>query len=377
IYRYDVPNLAEFDSLATVNAQVTQSDLTIRLDSRIDIYKQVGTTEAVTVVKVDSDAGRFNDAFTAFATKPGETYFIRIRSDEFRPDRANFATGTFYLVLDGVATDLPMNRITRRGETFDALTGFGDPTNPPPAPFPEVDPPTFQINAHSFQSQGNGLTIINAPGAGLDPINDPALALYRADGTRFAFNDNLIGNQPEIRVQLQGGNLYYALVDGFDRNGGTQYRLFNESNHTFDATQPNDDHVGNLGALTGEGLLRELNKATPLVWSDPFNTFDGNGNPVRDIGMRVTASGSGRIHEAGDTDIFKFTPPVNMLGTYAGDNDNAGGSLFIGGAFTRAGIGGAQPTVSRNLAVWDANDYWYTGNQQWDADFGVQYGFSD
>ena len=377
VYRYVVPDRADFNSLVTVNAQVTQQDLSIRLDSRIDIYKQSSSTGAVTRLAFDSDAGRLNDAFTTFRAEVGETYFIRIRSDEIQPLRSDFGTGTFFLVLDGVATELPMNHVTRRGNTADAFNGFGDPTNAPPAPFPEVDPPVFQVNAHVFESQGNGLTIANAQGTGLDPINDPAMALFNDAGTRLAFNDNFAGTAPQLQVQLQGGNQYFMIVDGFDIQGGTQYLLFNESNHTFDATQPNDDHINTPGAGTLENALRSFTGATPIVWSDPFHTFDGNGNLVRDIGMRVTGTGEGRIHAAGDSDIFKITIPTNQLGNATGDNDEAGGSLFVGGAFSRAGQSLVYPTVSRNLAVWDANDYWYTGNQSWDANFDAQYGFSD
>ncbi|MFZ4572771.1 MAG: hypothetical protein ACOYN0_00145 [Phycisphaerales bacterium] len=378
VYKYVVPDRKEFGSLVTVNAQVTTAaNDRPRLDSRLDIYQASGTSGAVNRLSFDSDAGRLNDAFATFRAEPNQVYYIRIRSDEVNPGREDFGTGTFFLVLDGVATDLPINRVTRRGSTADAFTGFGDPTNQPPAPFPEVDPPVFQVNAHVFESQGNGLTITNATGAGLDPVIDPAMALFDDAGTRIGFNDNFAGNAPQLEIQLQGGNSYFILVDGFDINGGTQYQLFNESNHTFDATQPNDDHI-NTPTSTGENRLRDFAKATPIVWGGPQHSFDAaNGNLIRDIGMRVSGTGEGRNQANGDTDVFKFTAPVNMLGTYGGDNDDAGSSMFVGGAFTRAGASLVYPTVSRGLAVWDANDYWYTGDQRWNDNFGVQFGFSD
>lgn len=386
IYQYTVPADAPFSSLVTVNAVVTRppnaaipSD---RLDTHLQVFRQSNASGAVTRISFDSDAGRFNDAFTTFRAKPGEVFYIRVRSDEIRPNTPSTATGTgsFFLVLDGRAEELPnrMNPITRLGsEAGGAFVGFGPPTTPPT---PAVPNPAFQTAMYRFTSQGTGLTIITAVPTGIAPVNDPALRLFDDQGNLVAFNDNAAGTSAQLEVQLIGGRQYFVVVDGFAPNNQVQFQLFIESNHTFD-TNPNninDDHINTpAGPLTRNAARRIFEEATPLTFGAPFVTLDGDSNIVRDRGVRATAVATGRLHQAGDRDLFSFVPPVNMLGSYGGNNDDAGTSLFIGGAFTRANPFAARPTVNRSLLTWDANDYWYTGRQFFDPIQNVQWGIQD
>lgn len=387
VYVYTVPAQSNFDSLVSVNAQATLytgSGLSRRLDSRIDIYRQSASTGAVTLVASDSDAGRLNDAFTTMKVTPGQTYYIRIRSDEINPGREEPGTGSFFLVLDASAEVIDMNPVTRRGGVpAGAFTGFGDPSTPPSDNAPN---PTFQTDLYRFKAQGSGLAIITGIPTGLFPVTDPALRLFDASGTLLAFNDNFAGASAQIEVQLVGGREYFIIIDGFEINSLIQYQLWIESNHTFQPTTPIDDHIstGELppaaDANDTANLLaqyRLLQKVTGLVWSDPFPTLDGDQNVVRDRGVRVQATAQGRIHAAGDTDLFQFTPPVDMLGGYGGDNDDNGTALFMGGRFDTADPGTPWPVGSRNLTLWDAADYWFTGAQFFDQNFGVTYGFND
>lgn len=384
LYTFNVPTDSNFNSLVTINAQVTQANLSIRLDSRVDVYKQSSAAGAVTLVASDSDAGRLNDAFTTLKVNPGEVYYIRVRSDEINPGREAFATGPVWLVIDASAEDIFMNPITRRGGVpGGAFDGFGDPTTPPT---PNVPDPTFQTALWRFRAQGTGLAIITGIPTGLFPVTDPALRLFDASGNLIAFNDNFAGASAQIQFQLIGGRDYYVIIDGFEINSLVQYQLWVEANHTFSTTVGIDDHL-NTSDLppmadandTANDLAQQrlLETATPLVFGPVFPTLDGDQNVVRDRGVRTEALGEGRIHQAGDTDLFQFTPPVDMLGGYAGDNDDAGTALFMGGRFDTADPNTPWPVGSRNVTIWDAADYWFTGAQFFDAANNVTYGFND
>ncbi len=166
------------------------------------------------------------------------------------------------------------------------------------------------------------------------------------------------------------------MIDGFQVDSQTQYQIFLESNHTFDVTQPIDDHLDfiNLDGLDPVIKQRFLRDATPLVFNQPFDSFDADGNLIRDFGMRAAALGEGRVWAPGDTDIFVFTAPKDMLGTHGGNNDDAGTSLFVGGNFDIADPNVVRPTTSRVVSNYDADDWWYTGRQN--VVNGVQFGFT-
>ena len=377
VYKYVAPAGTLYNSLVTVNAQSTQTaNLLRRLDTRLDVYNAQG--QAVTTAR-DSDSGRINDAFTAFKANPGDTFYIRVRSDEIANANVNLATGPFFLVFDAIATEAPLNPVTRIFSGAGAFTGFGPPTVPP---VPGVPNPVFQTDSFQFRSLGAGTTIITVQPTGLAPVSDPAVRLYDANGTLIAYNDNFVGASSQLEVQLDANKTYYIVVDGFEINSQVQYTLDIESNHTFDPTPEtvNDDHVNNPifgGGPATAAVRREFEKATMLTWNQARLTLDANQNPLRDRGYVADAFGTGRIHRSGDTDLFQFIPQVDMLNEHGGDNDNVGTGLFIGGQFTLANPNTAHPITSRNLITWDAQDYWYVGPQFEDVAAGVTYGFND
>lgn len=366
LYSYTVPADQNFDSLITINAQVTQGNQNIRLDSRLDIYR-VADAELGTVVNVasDSDSGRRNDAFTTLRVSPGETIFIRVRSDETRPNvpTTGTATGSFYLVFDGAAAEIDLNPVLRRGSDPNILfNGFLDPTTPPT---PNTPKPTFQTVLYKFTAQGTGLGIITF--SSTTPQNDPAVRLYDDQGNLIAFNNNFQGVAAQLSVQLIGGRQYFIVGDGFQLNTGRDFQLFIEANHTSDQVTGVDDHIDTPQGLAGQNpavVQLVLKDATGLRFGQPFDTFDADGNLVRDLGQKVTAVGQGRIEGAGDTDLFRFTAPVDMLSNKPGDNDDAGTSLFIGGQFDFGGPEQSRPTVSGSMVTWDANDFWAVGDQR-------------
>ncbi len=385
IYRYTVPTgVSTRDSLITISAEVTQTNLSVRLDSRIDVYKR-GANDAITLVAFDSDAGRLNDAFVTYRPAPGDELFIRVRSDEVRPTAPTAATGigSYYLVFDAIANDLPqpMNPVTRIGsDASGTMVSFGTPLTPSTPPTPS---PVFQTASYNFIAQGTGLAIITAIPRGPlpPPVTDPAVRIFDSNGVLVAYNDNFAGLAAQLKVQLIGGQRYYVVVDGFEVSSQVGYGLYIESNHTFEAVAPNtnDDHINPPGAgLDPLTRQRLLDGATAMVFGSAQATFDADANLVRDRGLRTVASARGRLEAVGDVDLFQFTAPTDMLGNYAGNNDDQGTSLFIAGAFTRGGVApGNRATVSRSLATWDASDWWATGRQNFDTNLNVQFGFAN
>lgn len=394
IYRWTVPNDTKWANLVTINAQaVASAPQNRRLDTRVEVYNSQGTQ-----VTFDAEAGRLNDAFATFIPVPGQTYFIRVRSDEVKNPNIELATGPFFLLIDGITTDLnnedevtdPIDPITNRGQDNGFLFALYD--EPAVAPSPDfnaggADAPTFHTASYRFQASGSGLAIITAipePNPFLVPkVTDPALTIYDDTGAQIAFNNNLIGLNAEVRVQLVGGRTYYIVLDGFAIGNGIFYQLNIEANHVFE-TNGIDDHPNRPADLPSNPSPAQVDEntrgwqlATALPWSQPFLTLDGNNNPVRDRGLRVTSTASGRIYNSGDTDIFQFTPPTDMLGTHGGNNDDNGNSLFLGGRYEVSDPGSRFPVTSRNLSTWDAGDFWYVGPQYFDATPNVTYGLQD
>ena len=389
IYRYDVPAGTQWDSLITIDAMVTRPGTadpltTTRLDTRLDVYNAAGL-----VVAADSTAGRLNDAFTTVRANPGDTFYIRVRSDEIRSANPQVATGPFFLVLDAIATQLTLNPVTRRGgDPGGAFDAFGSPTD---TPNPVSPNPVFQTKSYEFIAQGDGLTIITAIPRGIfSPVRDPAITLYDNTGRFVTANDNFAGTSAQVEARLIGGQKYFLVIDGFEVNSLTDFSLFIESNHTFlpnpdptDVVNSLDDHVDTFvlpqtpTQADRDTQRRQFELATGLVFGPAFETLDGNRNLVRDRGLRTVAQGTGRIHTAGDRDLFQFIPQVDMLTNHGGNNDDSGTSLFVGGVFDNADPNNPRPTESRNLSIFDAADWWYTGAQYFDPAFNVTYGFND
>lgn len=379
-------------SLVTLDAQHNRynapflpgSSIPNRLDTRLEVYSSTGA-----LVSQDSDAGRVNDAFTTFKATQGQTYYIRVRSDEVRPRQpanpafdVTLATGNFWLVADTDSQNVPLNQVVRRATVNDAFAGFDDPTPAPPAP---LTTPTFQTQNYIFEAAGDGLAFITVTPTGLAPVTDPAVRLFDINGGLIAYNDNFAGLSAQLEVRLVGGQRYYVVVDGFEVNSAVQFILNIEAEHTYNTSNGNlvDDHVNtpprpqNPTPAELDQMRRVFSLATGLTWSDPAPLLDGNNNEVRDRGLRVTATGTGRIHLSDETDLFQITAPVDMLMDYSGNNDDNGTSLFVGGIFDFGSNNTAWRANSRNLATWDANDWWYTGPQFFDPDFDVTYGFND
>lgn len=340
VYKFVMPAGTEWDGLATFNAQRDPADATHQLDTRLDVYDDAGTR-----IAFDSPAGRGNDAFVAARLSPGETYFLRARSDEFLLTRTQYATGAFVLTADVQANEFanPMDPVTRRGsDTGASFFQYQDPADAGKG---------FQNAVYQFVAQGSGLAFITAIGSGLNPVSDGALRIYNEAGVQIAYNDNFASADPQVAIVLEGGKRYFAVLDGFNI-GGTDFSIFVEANHTFDTTQPVDDHVNSDDTRRGQ-------LATPLVWGQPFGVTDDAGNVVEDRSLRVQAFGTGRLWSSGDTDLFKFIPQVDMLGSYEGKNDDAGTAIYAGGNFTNAGtVNTAIPTLASGVGAWDANDWW-------------------
>lgn len=339
IYEFTIPSGDTYDSLSTFNVQRNPADASHQLDTRLDVYDSSGNR-----LVYDSPAGRVNDAFAALKTSPGQKLYLRVRSDEFLVSRTSFATGNYIVTADVRAEQFtnPMDPVTRRGSdpgvSMFAYTGQ------------DADK-AFQTSVYEFIAQGSGLAFITAVGGGLNPVQDGALRVYNASGTMLAYNDNFASADPQIAIVLEGGKRYFAVLDSFNI-GGTDYSIFVEANHTFDTNQPVDDHVNTTDP-------RRASEATNLVWGQPFTLTDQAGNVVEDRSYRVAAFGTGRLWNNGDTDLFKFVPQVDMLGSYAGKNDDAGTAVYAGGNFTNAGtVNTAVPTHAAGLGAWDANDWW-------------------
>jgi len=364
VYRIQAGSDGAFDSLASFYAALPTmppSDF----DTRLDIYDEQGQ-----FIAGDSQTGRLLTGFSVINSAADAVFFVRVRGDEFTPgDSAS--VGDYILRAEMAATEIEIDPVIRRGQVFD---GIGD---------------AFDTRIYRFTTQGSGLTFAGAVGAGLIPLPEPALRLYNAQTTLTGFSD--LAGIADLQIQLETNTEYFIVIESFDNPPGGTYNLFIESNHTFIPTQDVDDHQdrptgddpdGAPLEFTGtEGFTnpdqydfvrRQFEVATPLRFSDPFlytRTFvDPNGvfpdvvNPISDRSYVQQAVGTGRIHAGGDTDLFQFTVPVDMLGGYDGDDDDAGDALFAGGEgdFVIKGTDNdtGGPITRSFLGIWDAQDWW-------------------
>lgn len=319
---------AIFDSLATINATATPNGL----DTRLDVYDSQGM-----LIAQDSETGRLQTAFTTIRSSIDNTFYVRVRSDEFVPGSPG-ASGAYTLVVDAAAEGQVVDPVIRQVMDTGALADG------------------YDTGHFSFQAQGTGLTIITVVGIPLPPLPDPALRIYGDNGALLGFNK--LGGAAELQIQLTGGEWYFVVVETFDSADGGAYGIWIETNHTFDPGDPVDDHANTPTEGTADQLRRAFSLATPILWSDPFLFRDGNDNPVAQRGFVVQGLGRGRIHEAGDTDLYSFVPPVDMHSQYEGDNGDEGDALFVGGDgdFTIKG------NEARNhIGIWDAADWWPVG----------------
>jgi len=364
IYRIVVPDDPIYDSLATVTARSDRTNPAPAggfLDTHLEVYDAVGN-----LLATDIEAGYLNDAFAAWRSRPGETYYIRVRGDDLRDPNLFPSVGNFQIRVDLSAREIVTSMITRRGDLVSTLL---EDTSPTPDPVANI----LLINEDSalfrFKAQGTGPTFITVRDTG--PLHNVSLRVFGPDGAMIAFNDDFVPTDPsdaQVQVNLVGGETYFIVVDGFpdDVSGLTStFNVWIEAHHTL-APTPVDDHANTP------------DEATPLRFGDPTLQFDsdvaGPRNPLWDHPFTQTAIHTGRI-TPGDSDFFSFVPPIDMLGTYPGDNDDAGAALFVGGRFNTADPDNLFPRPTGSVAIWDAWSWWTMGREGNVGD--LEFGFFD
>jgi len=371
-FRFTTPDTEEFDSLMAIGARPLMGSAD--LDTRLDIYNAQGE-----LVASDSQSNFETAAFTTLRSSPDSEFFFRIRSDEFQDPASVPSAGDFGLKVIGSANEVELDPVRRDAVDGGALFFSHD----------------FDLRRFTAVTTGEAFVTATSAAAPFDI----RLTLFNDAGEQVAFADDFNGLNAEIQTILEGGEDFFLLIDSFDDaqvNGvppGDAFTLVIEAAHVFDEPTDGDvfvdDHqdtptdVGNLDDLT-DAELRELRRqfenATPLVFEDPVPLFDADGNLIRDQGPSTVASSDGRIFRAGDTDLFQFVPPVDLLSEFEGNNDDVGTSLFVGGSFTGAEQNTAFPVNSDALAIWDAADWWVVGDQRIIEDPAgnpVQLGFVD
>ncbi|MFI4882343.1 MAG: hypothetical protein ACIAQU_07135 [Phycisphaerales bacterium JB064] len=364
VYRVEAGSDSAFNSLASFYAAL-QSLPPSDLDTRVDVYNEQGQ-----FIKGDSLTGRLQTGYAVVESEADAVFYVRVRGDRFDPALTT-SVGTYTLKAEMVATEIEIDPVTRRGSIFD---GIND---------------AFDTRIYRFTTQGDGLTFAGAVGAGLTPLPQPALRLYNSDTTLRGFSD--LAGLADLQIQLPSNTEFYIIIETFDNPAGGTYNVFIESNHTFIPAQDVDDHASRPEGEDPDGndlefsdeegftnseqydfIRRTFDQATPLRWSDPFlytrtfvdplGMFDDVVNPVADHSYVQQALGTGRIHSTGDTDLFQFTLPVDMLGEYEGDDDDAGDALFAGGqgSFVIKGTDNdtGGPITRDFLGIWDAQDWW-------------------
>jgi hypothetical protein len=361
-----------WDSLATFYG-AADPDL---FDARLDIYGPDGQR-----IVFDSEAGRLSNPFAVARTTQDTTYYIRVRGDHFDP-ADQLSVGLFTMNADFSAELAPIDPVNRQIFTTSSVSGTDRVEgimSTPMVPF-----------SFSFDSFGTGLHIITSVGVSIPftiPLDSPAIHIYDDNGVELGFNK--LGGAAEIQIQLNADRRYHVVVESFDNASpsfgpGAAFGLFVEAHHTWNrnaVTGPIDDHVNlptiptplpDFGSAAYQQLLNEFSLATPVLWSDPQLLVSPplptapNGIVQGDKSYFVRGLARGRIHESGDSDLFKFVPPVDVLDQYTGNDDNNGSALFLGGQgnFTLKSTTPSPnytPIVKPNLGIWDASDYWPVG----------------
>ncbi len=353
--RYDGVNV-NFDSLVTGAVRPLGPQLDW-LDARLEVFDGEGNR-----IVVDSQSNFLTSPFLWFDADPGETFYFRVRSDEFRdPDVVN-STGTFQLIGDAAASELVLDRISR---IFTAQAEL---------------PTAWSSLLFRFTTVAEGRAILTAVGL---MGADVRMRLLDTQGEVIIFIDDLFGNIPQIDLQLEGGQEYFLIVDGPDQAGGKGVFLAIEANHTNNTSGNDpalvDDHPNTPDFGTGEDptpaeiLRRSFSQATPLNFGPAAPILDAHGNPVLDLSYRVSAQGRGRLADAGDTDLFQFVAPLDMIGSHDGDNDSEGQGVFMGGRFGGAWLNSTIPVASPGLVNYDAGSFWFVGpNETYtDSEFGM------
>ncbi len=292
IYRVEVPDLEEFNGIATFNAIGDGV-----LDTRLDVFDRNGIR-----LLSNSQAGFFNDAYGVTRNLAGETFYVRIRSDEFTGPNA---TGEYDIVIDGLSTPIALDPITRIG----ADGGAAGET---------------LTSQFEFTAQASGVAIINIAPAGFVQLIDGTISLYNENGQLLAFSDSFFGDIPKISTVLTGGERYFVVVAGFDQPFAGAFAIQIESSITGN-TDPNAPGLPDDHANFDPNDLSSLQRATPIIWSDPvlLNDISGlqAGPGLTDHRLVQVGQGWGRIESANDSDLFVFVPPISMIGGFEGFRD--------------------------------------------------------
>ncbi|MEN0020456.1 MAG: hypothetical protein AAF747_06200, partial [Planctomycetota bacterium] len=338
-----------FNSLVTVSVPATPANPGDPvIDTRVDIYDASGT-----LIAEDSLSGLLTNAFATFDGAPNETYYVRVRSDEFAPGSS--FNGAFGVVAEVVAAPLalPVDPVRRLG-----FAGGG-------------------VNAgltsqFRFTAQGTGPAIISLNGTGLAPVSDPTLRLFDSSGALLATSTDVFGQQPEIVFNVVGGDEYFVLIDAFVGTGA-QFLLQVESNAVLPfGFSEVDDHAGGTNfedatpivfdwgnsAPAAPALpLAGTEPATPAGTAVPTGSVDAAAQynpmmndwaflPLGDTSEVLTGRASGRL-SAADDDLFVFVPPVDMLGQFEGREDPTDGRFWQLTASTAIPAGAAIRPSSR------------------------------
>ncbi|MFG0327470.1 MAG: hypothetical protein ACF8SC_09430 [Phycisphaerales bacterium JB037] len=345
VLKFVIPDDEVFDGLLGIAAGADAADL----DTRLDIYD--GNGELIPLAS-DSQSSFLTSAFTTLRTTPGETYYIRVRSDEFGDPGVVPSAGQTTVRVKPTNNEVVLDRVNRQGINSDVFAADA-----------------FDFGLFRFTNVTDGLTFITGV-SGANPF-DIRLTLFNSDGDQIAFSDDFINANAEIQQVLEGDEEYFILFDSVDdplvNIPVDPLILVVEAAHTYNQADDilTDDHENTPdGALSLDEIRRRFEDATPLVFNQPQVFTDADGNIVRDKGHVATAVGSGRIFTGGDSDLFQFTAPMDLLGNYAGNNDDAGTSLFFGGRFTGATQNDPFFVGSRGLALYDAADFWAVGDQR-------------
>ena len=311
VFKVTAPSDAIFDSLATIYALEDGS----QLDTRIEVYNANGVR-----LTGDSDSGNLSNSYGAWKSNPNATFYVRIRGDKFKNPQPTTSTGGFKVKVDLAATALATDPVTRY--IFDGGQALAD----------EKDPQSFV-----FLAQGTGLSFVTMFQTGLFPIQDSGLHIYDDTGALIGFNE-LPGPNSRLEIFLTGGRRYWVVAESFDFAAGGQYGLEIEAHHTWDDNPVIDDHENTpedagqtpppFNTPEYEVLRRGFELATPIVWGAAEDAPQhpvvepvlGPG-PLPDRADVIRGYSRGRIHEAGDTDLFQFVPPMDMLGDFAGTED--------------------------------------------------------
>ena len=300
VFRINNGSNFAFDSLATLSA----IDPNATFDTRLDLHDSTGN-----LIIADSQSGALTNAFLTFKGEPNETYYVRLRSDQFGPTTA-FTQNGVTVVANTIAEPLTVDPVRRLNQAAGRSVDGGG------------------TELTSFIAQGSGRTIASV---GLFPppfggIGDPSLTIFNSDGVLLGRSNDFFGDAPQLDFALVAGQRYYMIVDNFT-SGGALYNLTLETNHTSNEFGNVDDHA-NAG---------QFELATPIVWqwavggalngSNATVSHDPSAiappapppfTPSTDKPNVLLGQASGRIGTPGDTDLFLFVPPVDMLADFDG-----------------------------------------------------------